>query len=51
MDAFCTRVVQDVLSKEADPEGSEGMRYLGKNILEGGTESAKALRWERARQT
>ena len=50
MDAFPTRVVQDVLAKEADPEGSEGMSYLGKNILEEGTESAKTLRWECARQ-
>ena len=50
VDAFPTRVVQDVLAKEADPEGSEGMSYLGKNILEEGTESAKTLRWECARQ-
>lgn len=46
MAALPIRVVKEVLSEEADFEGSKAVSYLGKNILEEETGSAKTLRWE-----
>lgn len=50
-DSLSTSVVQQVLTQEADPEGSEAVSYPEKDILEEGTESAQTLRWECAWQS